>query len=164
MTDRKDVGGHDVNPQASAKTEVESRSNLSRAESGSGLASRLAERFKGVEGDELTVIREQELREPETKAVVRMKNPSHPGRVLREEFMKPFGVSAYKLAETLGVTRSWLNDLVHENQRMSADMALRLAKHFSNTPEFWMNLQQNFDLASAQTDVSGIPVFEAAGS
>ena len=45
---------------------------------------------------------------------------------------------------------------------MTADMALRLAKYFRNTPEFWMNLQQNFDLASAKTDVSGIPALEPA--
>lgn len=94
--------------------------------------------------------------------MIRMKNPSHPGRILREEFMKPLNLSAYKLAGILGVTRPRLNDLVREERGMTADMALRLAKHFSNTPEFWMNLQQNFDLASTKTDVSKIPVLEPA--
>ena len=94
--------------------------------------------------------------------MIRMKNPSHPGRILREEFMKPLNLSAYKLAGILGVTRPRLNDLVREERGMTADMALRLAKHFSNTPEFWMNLQQNFDLASTKIDVSKIPILKPA--
>jgi len=90
--------------------------------------------------------------------MIRMKNPSHPGRMLREMFMKPLDLSATQLAETLGVTLPGLNELLREERSMTADMAFRLAKHFSNTPEFWMSLQQSFDLASAKTDVSGIPV------
>lgn len=97
--------------------------------------------------------------------MIRMKNPSHPGRILREEFMKPLDLSAYKLAGILSVTRPRLNDLVREKRSITADMALRLAKHFRTTPEFWMNLQQNHDLAASEatTDLSSIPEMDPVG-
>ena len=82
-----------------------------------------------------------------------MKNPSHPGRVLWESFMKPLGLSASELAGILGVTQASLDGLLREESgMMTVDMARRLSQHFSNSPEFWMNMQQNFDRASEMAD------------
>ena len=74
----------------------------------------------------------------------------HPGEVLREEFMQPLGLSSYRLAKELHVTQPRVNDLVLEKRGVTADMALRLGTYFGTGPEFWMNLQQTFELEVAQ--------------
>ena len=74
----------------------------------------------------------------------------HPGEVLREEFMQPLGLSSYRLAKELHVTQPRVNDLVLEKRGVTADMALRLGTYFGTGPEFWMNLQQTFELEEAQ--------------
>lgn len=74
----------------------------------------------------------------------------HPGEVLREEFMQPLGLSSYRLAKELHVTQPRVNDLVLEKRGITADMALRLGTYFGTGPEFWMNLQQSFELEEAQ--------------
>lgn len=74
------------------------------------------------------------------------RKPTHPGEVLREEFMPDFGLSASSLAERLGVSRQTVNELVHERRAVSPDMALRLARLFGTTPQYWLNLQRNVDL------------------
>lgn len=74
----------------------------------------------------------------------------HPGEVLREEFMQPLGLSSYRLAKELHVTQPRVNDLVLEKRGVTADMALRLGTYFATGPEFWMNLQQAFELEEAQ--------------
>ena len=73
----------------------------------------------------------------------------HPGEVLREEFMQPLGLSSYRLAKELHVTQPRVNDLVLEKRGVTADMALRLGTYFGTGPEFWMNLQQTFELEAA---------------
>ncbi len=74
----------------------------------------------------------------------------HPGEILREEFLKPFGLSAHKLATDLRVPATRINDITRERRGVSADTALRLARYFDTTPVFWMNLQSLYDLEVAE--------------
>lgn len=79
--------------------------------------------------------------------------PIHPGEQLREEFMKPLGLSAYKLAKDIDVPVSRVQDLVGERRAITGDTALRLGRYFGTTPEFWLNLQRDFDLEQAEIEV-----------
>jgi antitoxin HigA-1 len=74
----------------------------------------------------------------------------HPGEVLREEYLKPLGLSAYALADKLDVPRTRIERLRDEETGITADTALRLARYFGTTPEFWMNLQDRFELETAR--------------
>jgi addiction module HigA family antidote len=84
---------------------------------------------------------------------------THPGEVLREEFMVPLGMSAHQLAEALGVPANRISEIVRERRSVTAETALRLAKYFGSTPQFWLNLQTAHDLskAEAEIDLSGVP-------
>jgi len=73
-------------------------------------------------------------------------SPVHPGEILREDFMKPLGLSINKLALELHVPATRVHEIVHERRRITADSALRLARYFNTNPEFWLNLQNFFDL------------------
>jgi antitoxin HigA-1 len=79
--------------------------------------------------------------------------PLHPGEVLREEFMEPLGITAYALAKACQIERPRLERIVRELQGISADTALRLAKYFGTTPEFWMNLQSRYELEEARDEI-----------
>ena len=79
--------------------------------------------------------------------------PLHPGEMLREEFMRPLGLSANALAIALRVPVTRVSEIVRERRGITADTALRLARYFNMTPQFWMRLQMDFDLESA-ADVS----------
>jgi|SRR5579859_89366 len=84
-------------------------------------------------------------------------NAVHPGEILREEFMRPLGLTAYRLAKDLllGVPR--VNELVRERRAMTADTALRLERYFvGTTAQYWMTLQANFDLDVANARKSEI--------
>jgi antitoxin HigA-1 len=70
----------------------------------------------------------------------------HPGEILREEFLKPIGMSPYALAKRLHVTIPRVNDIVLERRGITADMALRLARFFGTTEQFWLNLQDAYDV------------------
>lgn len=74
------------------------------------------------------------------------RKPTHPGEVLREEFMPDFGLSVSQLAKRLSVSRQSVNELVRERRAVSPDMALRLARLFGTSPQYWLNLQRNVDL------------------
>ena len=74
----------------------------------------------------------------------------HPGEILREEFIKPHGLSSRKLAQELGVPAPRINDIVLERRGITADTALKLAKFFGTTPKFWMNLQVSYELRAAE--------------
>jgi addiction module HigA family antidote len=76
----------------------------------------------------------------------------HPGEMLREDFMKPLGLSANALAIALRVPVTRISEIVRERRGITADTALRLARYFNMTPEFWMRLQMDFDLESAADD------------
>ena len=73
--------------------------------------------------------------------------PVHPGEVLLEEFLRPMNISQYRLAKALHVPARRINEIVHGDRGISADTALRLARYFDVTAQFWMNLQMSFDLA-----------------
>lgn len=79
--------------------------------------------------------------------------PIHPGEVLREEFLIPLGLSAHALAVELKVPAPRINDIVRERRSITPDTALRLARYFGTTPQFWMNLQASFDLKTAELTV-----------
>ena len=81
--------------------------------------------------------------------------PAHPGRILREEFLEPLEISVYALAKAIKVTRSRLNDIVLGRRAISADTALRLARYFGTTPEFWVDLQARYDLDVARQTLRG---------
>lgn len=76
--------------------------------------------------------------------------PVHPGRILRNEFLTPMGISAYELAGAIKVQRSRVNDIVLGRRGISSDTALRLARYFGTTPELWINLQSHYDLDLAR--------------
>lgn len=78
--------------------------------------------------------------------------PVHPGEILLEDFLKPMGVSQYRLAKSLGVPAQRVHDLVHGRRAMTADTALRLGRAFEMEAQFWMNLQARYDLDRA-TDI-----------
>jgi len=69
-----------------------------------------------------------------------------PGEILMEEFLNPLGITQYRLAVSIDVPPRRINEIVHGKRRISADTALRLAKFFSTSEEFWMNLQSHYDL------------------
>jgi len=75
----------------------------------------------------------------------------HPGEILDEEFLKPMGISGYRLAKAIGVNCQTVNDIVLRKRGISADTALRLGRFFGTTSEFWMNLQSAYELAKART-------------
>ena len=79
--------------------------------------------------------------------------PVHPGEILREDFLKPMALSANALAKHLHVPASRINDIVRERRAVTPDTALRLARYFGTTPQFWMNLQTAFDLKQAEAAV-----------
>ncbi len=93
-----------------------------------------------------------------------LKNPSHPGEVLAELYLQPLGMGAIALASRLKVPRTRIERLLKGETSMTVDTAMRLAKFFGNSPEFWMNLQRAWDLARAREtiDLSGITPLEAA--
>ena len=72
--------------------------------------------------------------------------PVHPGEVLLEEFLRPYGISQYRLAKDLSVHPRRINQIVHGKRAVTADTALRLARHFGTSERFWLNLQTGYDL------------------
>ncbi|SNS27435.1 plasmid maintenance system antidote protein, XRE family [Granulicella rosea] len=87
----------------------------------------------------------------------------HPGEILQTEFMQPLGLTAYRLAKELGVPGPRVNDIVLGKRSISADSALRLGIFFRLPAQFWLNLQNDYDLRLATTDaLSNIRPYEAA--
>ena len=88
------------------------------------------------------------------------RRPTHPGEMLREDFLPDYGLTVSNLAVAIGVSRQSINELLRERRRVSPEMALRLARLFGNSPEFWLNAQQAVDLWDAeqaiQKDISRI--------
>ena len=79
--------------------------------------------------------------------------PVHPGEIIRDDFLKPMGLSAYELANAIKVPRSRANDIVRGRRAVTTDTALRLARYFGTTAEFWINLQTRYDLDVADRDL-----------
>ena len=76
--------------------------------------------------------------------------PVHPGEILRDEFLGPLGMSVYRLAQALRIPRPRLNEIVRGRRRVTTDTALRLARYFGTTAEFWIRLQVRYDLEDAE--------------
>lgn len=93
--------------------------------------------------------------------MIRTKNLIHPGEILSEEFLKPMKISQNKLAMDIHVPTPRINAIVKGTRSISADTALRLGKYFGTGPEFWSNLQSNYDLclatAHAEKEIALIP-------
>ena len=89
--------------------------------------------------------------------------PVHPGEVLREDVLPALSMSKTAVAESLGISRQTLYDILNEKQPVTAEMAVRFGKLFGNGGRFWINLQRSHDLAVAErtVDVSGIRTLEA---
>jgi len=89
---------------------------------------------------------------------VRMKNPPHPGRIVRQECIEPLGLTVTEAAERLGVTRQALNNLVNEKAGISPEMSIRLSKAFGGSPAVWLGMQMEYDLAQAEKSAGKIKV------
>ncbi len=81
-----------------------------------------------------------------------LKKRIHPGEILDEEFLKPMNVSAYRLAKEIGVQQTRISQIIKAKRSITADTAIRLAKFFGTTEEFWMNLQREYDLRMAHSE------------
>jgi addiction module HigA family antidote len=92
--------------------------------------------------------------------------PTHPGEMLREDFLPDYGLTVTSLAEALGVSRQTMNELLRERRAVSPEMALRLSRLFGNSPELWLNAQRAVDLWDAakalKTQVKSIKPLKAA--
>ncbi len=84
------------------------------------------------------------------------RRPIHPGEVLREEFLQPMGMTAHALAMALQVPAPRINDIVRERRAVTVDTALRMAKYFGTSAEFWMGLQTDFDMATARATMASV--------
>jgi addiction module HigA family antidote len=81
--------------------------------------------------------------------------PVHPGEILRDEFMQPLGITAYRLSHQIAVPANRISELLHGRRSITADTALRLQPVLGTSPEFWMNLQTAFDLEVARNRMTG---------
>lgn len=80
--------------------------------------------------------------------------PTHPGTMLREDFMPDYGLTVTSLAEALDVSRQSINELLRERRALTPVMALKLSRLFGNSPNFWLNAQQAVDLWQAEKDLA----------
>jgi addiction module HigA family antidote len=87
-----------------------------------------------------------------------MKNPVHPGQIVRHDCIAPLGLTITAAAKVLGVTRQALNNVVTGKSGISPEMAIRISKAFGSTPETWLRMQLAYDLAQARKDESKIKV------
>ena len=81
--------------------------------------------------------------------------PIHPGEILLEEFLKPLGISQYRLAADISVPARRINEIVHGKRAVSPDTALRLSMYFGLSEQFWINLQTRFDLETEKDKLNG---------
>ena len=96
-----------------------------------------------------------------------MKNPPHPGQVLKGLYLEPLELSITDAAKGLGVTRKTLSQLINGHHGVTPEMALRLSEAFNTTPQVWLNMQQNFDLRQAEKQARNYTVqhfWQSSGS
>ena len=74
----------------------------------------------------------------------------HPGEILQEEFLVPFGISAYRLSKDIGIPQTRTSEILKGNRRITADTALRLSRYFGNSAKFWLGLQDDFDIEEGE--------------
>ncbi len=95
---------------------------------------------------------------------MKMKNPPHPGRIVRQECIEPLGITVTEAARALGVTRQALNNLVNLKSGISPEMAIRLSKAFGSSPEVWLGMQMAYDLARLEKEAGKIKVRRVAAA
>lgn len=78
------------------------------------------------------------------------RKPTHPGKIIKEDYLKPLSITITKLASILNISRKTLSKIINENGAITPDMALRLSRAFDTSPKFWINLQRNYDLWKAE--------------
>ena len=76
--------------------------------------------------------------------------PTHPGKIIREDYLKPLSMTINEFASVLGISRKTLSKIINERGAITPDMALRLSRAFKTTPDIWLNLQKNYDLWQAE--------------
>jgi addiction module HigA family antidote len=77
----------------------------------------------------------------------------HPGEILSEDFLKPMGISAYRLSKGANIDQTRISEIIRGKRSVTADTALRLARFFGNSPEFWLNLQAHYDLEQKKREM-----------
>ena len=89
----------------------------------------------------------------------------HPGEILREEFLLPLGITAYRLSKDIGVPQTRISEILAERRSITADTAARFGRYFNTSPKFWLNLQAAFDLEEIERgkaeEIGAIPVFSS---
>lgn len=89
----------------------------------------------------------------------------HPGEILKEEFLDPMGISAYRLAKDMGIPQTRISEIIKGRRRITADTALRLAKYFGMSARFWLGLQDDFDIEEEEIaihkELESIPTISA---
>lgn len=78
------------------------------------------------------------------------RKPTHPGEIIKEDYLSPLSISIKDMSSKLGVSRKTLSKIINERGSITPDMALRLSRAFDTTPDLWMNLQKNYDLWQAE--------------
>ena len=78
------------------------------------------------------------------------RQPTHPGAIIKEDYLSPLNITVKDMADILGVSRKTLSKIVNERGAITPEMALRLSRAFDTTPDLWLNLQQNYDLWKAK--------------
>ena len=78
------------------------------------------------------------------------RKPTHPGRIIQEDYLKPLSITIKAMAELVGVSRKTMSKIINGKGSVTPDMALRLSRAFDTTPDLWLNLQKNYDLWSAE--------------
>ena len=77
----------------------------------------------------------------------------HPGEILKEEFLDPFGISAYRLSKEIKIPQTRISQIIKGKRRITADTALRLSEFFGNSPQFWMGIQNDYDLEEERINI-----------
>jgi addiction module HigA family antidote len=80
-------------------------------------------------------------------------DPVHPGEVLFEDFLKPMGISPYRLSRSVHIDQTRISEVIRGKRNITADTALRLGKFFSTSPDFWLNMQNRYDLEKKQLEI-----------
>ena len=80
----------------------------------------------------------------------------HPGEILEEEFLKPLGISAYKLAKETKIPATRISQIIKGKRRITADTALRFSKYFGNSADFWLGIQMEYDLRKERVEIESV--------
>lgn len=80
-------------------------------------------------------------------------DPVHPGEVLSEDFLKPMGISAYRLSRSIHIDQTRISEVIHGKRSITADTALRLGRFFGTSPDFWLNIQNRYDLEIKRLEI-----------